>query len=107
MQEGCGQRCKTESFSSCWFHLLHRGPLDWWKRKFANESDMNARDEGGKPFLLIGGQAVYFWATAYLAREPSLHKIHRFMCPRPTICEASGEAIFSNRDVRSPALSKL
>jgi len=68
---------------------------------------MNARDEGGKPFLLIGGQAVYFWATAYLAREPSLHKIHRFMCPRPTICEASGEAIFSNRDVRSPALSKL
>src|SRR5260370_32029031 len=29
------------------------------------------------------------------------------MCPRPTLREASGEAIFSNREERPPALSKL
>ena len=40
---------------------------------------LTARDEGGKPFLLIGGQAVYFWATAYLAREPSLEQWQPFM----------------------------
>ena len=40
---------------------------------------LSARDECGKPYLLIGGQAVYFWATAYLAQEPSLEQWQPFM----------------------------
>ena len=29
------------------------------------------RDAEGKPYLLIGGQAVYFWASRYAAEEPA------------------------------------
>src|SRR5882672_3958516 len=32
----------------------------------------------GKPFLLIGGQAVYFWAKSYLSEEPSLEQWRPF-----------------------------
>jgi hypothetical protein len=36
------------------------------------------RDGEGKPYLLIGGQAVYFWATRYVAEERSIEQWRPF-----------------------------
>lgn len=36
------------------------------------------RDGNGKPYLLIGGQAVYFWASLYAAQEPSVEQWRPF-----------------------------
>lgn len=33
---------------------------------------LQARDGSGQPYVLIGGQAVNYWATRYLAKEPAL-----------------------------------
>ena len=33
---------------------------------------LKIRDAAGQPYLLIGGQAVNYWAERYLAIEPSL-----------------------------------
>src|ERR1043165_8009444 len=37
------------------------------------------RDKEGKPYLLIGGQAVCFWATRYLSQEISLQQWYPFV----------------------------
>jgi hypothetical protein len=42
------------------------------------DSVLNVRDANGRPFLLIGGQAVYFWASRYAAKEPSLFQFQPF-----------------------------
>jgi hypothetical protein len=36
------------------------------------------RDAAGQPYLLIGGQAVNYWAERYLAVEPQLEKLQPF-----------------------------
>ena len=36
------------------------------------------RDGKGKPYLLIGGQAVYCWANRYAAQEPSMEQWRPF-----------------------------
>lgn len=36
------------------------------------------RDAVGKPYLLIGGQAVNYWAERYLATEPQLEALQPF-----------------------------
>jgi len=36
------------------------------------------RDTNGKPYVLIGGQAVNYWAEHYLAAEPELAKLQPF-----------------------------
>ena len=33
---------------------------------------LKVRDAAGKPYVLIGGQAVNYWAERYLEREPQL-----------------------------------
>lgn len=33
---------------------------------------LQIRNTDGQPFILIGGQAVNYWATRYLEQEPSL-----------------------------------
>jgi hypothetical protein len=33
---------------------------------------LKVRDVAGKPYILIGGQAVNYWAERYLEREPQL-----------------------------------
>jgi hypothetical protein len=33
---------------------------------------LKVRDAAGKPYILIGGQAVNYWAERYLEREPQL-----------------------------------
>ena len=33
---------------------------------------LKVRDAGGQPYILIGGQAVNYWAEHYLAVEPQL-----------------------------------
>lgn len=33
---------------------------------------LRVRDEAGLPYIIIGGQAVNYWATRYLAAEPEL-----------------------------------
>jgi len=38
------------------------------------EQVMGLRDAAGKPYLLIGGQAVNFWAETYLKVEPELER---------------------------------
>ena len=38
--------------------------------EFAEVFDL--RDSDGRPFLLIGGQAVNYWAERYRSIEPSL-----------------------------------
>lgn len=40
---------------------------------------LNVRNEGGNPYLLIGGQAVYFWASRYAREEPSLEQRRPFV----------------------------
>jgi hypothetical protein len=36
------------------------------------------RDAENRPFLLIGGQAVYFWGSRYVAQEPGLEQWRPF-----------------------------
>jgi hypothetical protein len=36
------------------------------------------RDENGNPYVLIGGQAVNYWAERYLAAEPQLKQMQPF-----------------------------
>ena len=38
----------------------------------------NIRDATGQPYLLIGGQAVNYWAERYLATEPQLKSLQPF-----------------------------
>jgi hypothetical protein len=42
------------------------------------DAALDIRDQGGRPYLLIGGQAVYFWATSYVAQEPTLEQWRPF-----------------------------
>lgn len=35
-------------------------------------------DATGKPYILIGGQAVFFWASRYVVKEPSLNESRPF-----------------------------
>lgn len=39
---------------------------------------LNLRDAAGQPYLLIGGQAVNYWAERYLAIEPQLKSLQPF-----------------------------
>ena len=39
---------------------------------------LNIRDATGQPYLLIGGQAVNYWAERYLATEPQLEPLQPF-----------------------------
>ena len=39
---------------------------------------LKIRDAAGQPYLLIGGQAVNYWAERYLAREPQLKSLQPF-----------------------------
>lgn len=39
---------------------------------------LKIRDATGKPYLLIGGQAVNYWASRYLSSEPDLEKLKPF-----------------------------
>jgi len=36
------------------------------------------RNAAGQPYILIGGQAVNYWAEHYLAAEPELRKLQPF-----------------------------
>lgn len=36
------------------------------------------RDEAGQPYVLVGGQAVNYWAEHYLSREPELKPLQPF-----------------------------
>lgn len=39
---------------------------------------LGVRDQAGQPHVLIGGQAVYFWAARYAATEPALEQARPF-----------------------------
>lgn len=39
---------------------------------------LGACNETGKPYVLIGGQAVFFWASRYAAEEPALEQARPF-----------------------------
>lgn len=39
---------------------------------------LRLRDATGRPYILIGGQAVNYWAERYLAAEPALQKLQPF-----------------------------
>jgi hypothetical protein len=39
---------------------------------------LKIRDAAGQPYLLIGGQAVNYWAERYLAVEPQLEPLKPF-----------------------------
>jgi hypothetical protein len=39
---------------------------------------LKIRDAAGQPYLLIGGQAVNYWAERYLAVEPQLESLQPF-----------------------------
>ncbi len=39
---------------------------------------LNVRDSAGKPYVLIGGQAVNYWAEQFLEREPRLKALGPF-----------------------------
>lgn len=39
---------------------------------------LKVRDAGGQPYILIGGQAVNYWAERYLAVEPQLEPLKPF-----------------------------
>jgi hypothetical protein len=39
---------------------------------------LKIRDEAGRPYLLIGGQAVNYWAERYLSSEPQLKLLQPF-----------------------------
>ena len=39
---------------------------------------LNVRDVTGQPYLLIGGQAVNYWAEHYLHADPQLEKLQPF-----------------------------
>ena len=39
---------------------------------------LKVRDTAGKPYVLIGGQAVNYWAERYLEREPQLESLRPF-----------------------------
>lgn len=36
------------------------------------------RDEAGQPYVLVGGQAVNYWAEHYLSQEPELNSLRPF-----------------------------
>lgn len=36
------------------------------------------RDEAGQPYVLVGGQAVNYWAERYLSQEPELKSLRPF-----------------------------
>jgi hypothetical protein len=36
------------------------------------------RNASGEPYLLVGGQAVNYWAERYLSHEPALEKLRPF-----------------------------
>ena len=42
------------------------------------EAVLAIRDAEGRPLLLIGGQAVYFWASRYAGQEPDLERWRPF-----------------------------
>ena len=39
---------------------------------------LKTRDAGGQPYVLIGGQAVNYWAERYLPIEPQLKPLQPF-----------------------------
>ena len=39
---------------------------------------LKIRDAAGQPYLLIGGQAVNYWAERYLVTEPQLEPLQPF-----------------------------
>ena len=39
---------------------------------------LGARGPDGRPYLLIGGQAVYYWASRYVGEEPLLEQWRPF-----------------------------
>jgi hypothetical protein len=39
---------------------------------------LKIRDAAGQPYLLIGGQAVNYWAEHYLSADPQLEKLRPF-----------------------------
>jgi len=39
---------------------------------------LKAANDGGQPYLLIGGQAVYFWASLYIGEEQALEQWRPF-----------------------------
>jgi hypothetical protein len=39
---------------------------------------LKIRDTGGQPYVLIGGQAVNYWAERYLSIEPQLKPLQPF-----------------------------
>ena len=39
---------------------------------------LKLRDAAGQPYLLIGGQAVNYWAEHYLSADPQLEKLRPF-----------------------------
>lgn len=39
---------------------------------------LKIRDATGQPYLLIGGQAVNYWAERYLSVEPQLESLQPF-----------------------------
>ena len=71
----------------------------YWLEEFAEVFDL--RDSDGRPFLLIGGQAVNYWAERYRSIEPSLELF------QPEGAKIRGSWGFSTARPLTPKIQKI
>ena len=53
---------------------------------------LRTRDASGRPYILIGGQAVNFWAETYLQHEPGLAAWFPFTSEDIDFCGGTADA---------------
>jgi hypothetical protein len=46
---------------------------------------LKIRDANGQPYVLIGGQAVNYWAENYLSAEATLGNTHKYIYSGKTV----------------------
>ena len=64
---------------------------------------LRARNSSGQPYIVIGGQAVNYWATRYLTQEPSLSSWQPFTSKDIDFCGSRDDVLRMAAHLKRPA----